>query len=195
MLPTAFAFTAAVASLGATTVDPAVYQVRALTASLLKSMRAGATESMAERYRDLQPVVAKAFALPLVARLSVGPEWTKFTPGQKEAVVAAFSRFTVANYAHNFRSFDGQKFVVDENVLHRGPEEVVRQHLIPLDESPADLLYLMEDVNGGWKIVDVYYNGISQLALHRADFAGAIGAGGAPLLIAHLNKVSDDLLK
>jgi len=50
-------------------------------------------------------------------------------------------------------------------------------------------------VDGAWKIIDVYTEGISALALRRSDFASAIASGGAPTLIAHLNKVSDDLMK
>jgi phospholipid transport system substrate-binding protein len=175
--------------------DRAVIEVRTLSASLLKSMRAGRAESMTERYRDLKAVIEEVFALPLMTRLSVGPNWVKFQPQQQQALVSAFSRFTVANYAHNFRSFDGEKFQVDENVVRRGPEEVVRAQIIPPNDTPANLLYLMVKVDGSWRIVDVYYNGISQLALHRADFASAVGSGGAAALIAHLNKVSDDLMK
>ena len=185
----------AIGSTDATAADRAVIEVQSLSASLLKSMRAGRSESMTERYRDLKPVIDEVFALPLMTRLSVGPSWARFSPQQQQALVKAFSRFTIANYAHNFRSFDGEKFQVDEKVVRRGPEEVVRAQLIPANDTPANLLYLMEKVDGLWRVVDVYYNGISQLALHRADFASAIGAGGAPVLIAHLNKVSDDLMK
>ena len=149
---------------------------------------------MADRYQELKPVIEQAFALPLMTRLSVGPKWAKFPARQQQALVAAFSRYTIANYAHNFRSFNGQKFAVDGSVVRRGSEKVVRARLNRSNHSPANLLYLMEEVGGAWKIVDVYYNGISQLALHRADFASAVGSGGAPVLIDHLNKVSADLM-
>jgi len=195
ILLSASVFASAVTPRDATAADRAVIEVKTLSASLLKSMRAGRSESMTERYRDLKPVIEEAFALPLMTRLSVGPNWVKFKPQQQQALVSAFSRFTIANYAHNFRSFDGEQFQVDEKVVRRGPEEVVRAQIIPSNDAPANLLYLMEKVDGSWRIVDVYYDGISQLALHRADFASAVGSGGAPVLIAHLNKVSDDLMK
>lgn len=190
-----FAFGSTLASAGAAADDPAVVQVRSLDASLLASMRAGRSESMRERYQRLKPAIERVFALPLMTRLSVGPNWAGFSPQQQGALVVAFSRYTIANYAHNFRNFDGQKFEVNADVVRRGSEKVVRASLIRANESAANLLYLMEKVDGDWKIVDVYYNGISQLALHRADFAGAVGSGGAPLLIAHLNNVSDELMK
>jgi phospholipid transport system substrate-binding protein len=195
MLLGALVLASAADSAPVTGVDPAVTQVQTLTAALLKSMQAGSAASATERYRELQPVIERVFALPLMTRLSVGPEWSKFPPEQQKALVAAFSRYTVVNYVHNFRSFDGQKFDVDPNVLTRGREKVVRSRLIPANDTPTSLLYRMVEVDGVWKIVDVDYNGISQLTLHRVDFAAAIASGGAPALIAHLEKVSDDLMK
>ena len=87
--------------------DPAAMQVQILTNSLLESMHAGSTISMTERYRKLEPVIQQAFALPLVTRLAVGPDWAKFSSAEQKAVIAAFTRFTTANYAYNFRNFDG----------------------------------------------------------------------------------------
>ena len=175
--------------------DPAAAQVQTLTSSLLKSMKAGPGTPMTTRYRNLEPVIEQAFALPLMTRLAVGPDWAKFSPEEQKAVIAAFRRFTVANYAFNFRDFDGQRFEIDDNVVSRGEDKVVRTRLVSPHGTPASLLNRMHEVNGTWKIVDVYYNGVSELTLRRSDFAAAIAGGGAPVLIAHLNKVSDDLMK
>jgi len=175
--------------------DPAATQVQTLIDALLKSMRAGSAESMTERYRSLEPVIEQTFALPLVTRLAVGPEWANFSPEQQQGVITAFTRFTIANYAHNFRDFDGQKFEMDDNVQTRGQDKIVRTRVIPAHDVPVSLLYRMHEVEGTWKILDVYSNGVSELALRRSDFAAAIASGGAPVLIAHLNKASDGLMK
>ena len=175
--------------------DPAAIQVQTLTDALLKSMRAGSKESMPERYRALEPVIEQVFALPTVTRLAVGPDWASFSADDQKAVIAAFTRFTVANYAHNFRDYDGQKFEIDDNVVTRGTDKIVRSRIIPAHDVPVSLLYRMHEEDGAWKIIDVYSNGVSELALRRADFAAALGAGGAPVLIAHLNKASDGLMK
>ena len=175
--------------------DPAAVQVQTLTSSLLKSMRAGTAESMTERYRELEPVIERVFALPLVTRLSVGPDWANFSPDQQKDLIVAFTRYTVANYAYNFRDFDGQKFEIEDDVMSRGEEKIVRTRVIPPHDTPVSLHYRMREVDGTWKIIDVYSNGVSELALRRSDFSAAIAAGGAPVLIAHLNKVSDRLMK
>jgi phospholipid transport system substrate-binding protein len=175
--------------------DPAVIQVKTLTDALLESMRAGAAQSITERSRKLQPVIEQVFALALVAHFAVGPEWTSFSPDQQKGIIAAFTRFTVANYAHNFNSYDGQKFEIDDNVATRGQDKIVRTRIIPTHDTPVSLLYRMHEVDGAWKIVDVFSNGVSELALRRTDFGAALAAGGPPELIAHLNKSSDLLMK
>ncbi|HEV2271859.1 MAG TPA: ABC transporter substrate-binding protein [Ktedonobacteraceae bacterium] len=179
----------------ATASEPAVAQVQTLSSALLAAMKAGPRASMMERYRQLKPVVEQTFALPFMTRLSVGPDWAKFSPQQQKALVAAFSRYTIANYAHNFHDFNGQRFDVDANVITRGPDKVVRTSITSTDGTATNLLYRMRDVDGAWKIVDVFFNGVSQLTLHRVDFTSAIGSGGAPALIAYLNKLSDGLMK
>ena len=179
----------------ATASDPAAIQVQTLSDALLKSMRAGSAQSMAERYRSLEPVIEQTFALPLVTRLAVGPDWANFSPDQQKAVIAAFTRFTVANYAHNFHEFDGQKFEIDDNVSIRGTDKIVHTRVIPRNDTPTSLLYRMHEVEGTWRIIDVYSNGVSELALRRSDFAAALASGGAPVLIDHLNKASEILMK
>ena len=179
----------------AATAEPAVAQVQTLTGALLAAMKAGPRTSVTQRYRDLEPVINHTFALSFMTQLSVGPDWTKFSSQQQTALVAAFSRYTIANYAHNFDDFSGQRFEVDPNVIDRGPDEVVRSSITSSGGTATNLLYRMREIDGTWKIVDVFFNGVSQLALHRVDFASAIGAGGAPALISYLNKLSDGLMK
>jgi phospholipid transport system substrate-binding protein len=174
--------------------DPAASQVQTLTASLLQSMQAGPAQPMTERYRRLEPVIHQVIGLRLMTRLAVGPDWTNFSPEQQNSLIAAFSRFTIATYAHNFRDFSGQKFEIDD-VLSRGEDKIVRTRIIPAHDTPVNLLYRMREVDGVWKVIDVYSDGVSELTLRRDDFVAAIAAGGAPALITHLHKVSDDLMK
>lgn len=191
----ALLLTFAASSAQAAAGDPAVIQVQALSHSLLEAMKAGPAVATSERYRLLEPVIEQVFALPLMTRLSVGPSWTNFQPQQQSALVAAFSRYTIANYAHNFHDYNGQKFDVSENAVDRGKEKIVQARLEFPSDTPVDFLYRMREVDGVWKIVDVYFNGVSQLILHRTEFAEVIASGGPPALIAHLNEVSDRLMK
>jgi phospholipid transport system substrate-binding protein len=188
-------FAPAAESADAEVSDPAVAQVRALSDSLLKAMQAGKATSMAQRYRNLEPVIGQVFALPLMTRLAVGPDWASFSPEQQQAAISAFTRFTISNYAHNFNEYDGQKFEIDDKVLSRGEEKVVQTRIVSAHGTATSLLYRMREVGGTWKVLDVYSDGVSELTLRRTDFTEAVAAGGAPALIAYLNKASDGLMR
>jgi phospholipid transport system substrate-binding protein len=174
--------------------DPAASQVQALTDTLLQSMQAGPAEPMAERFRMLSPVINQVINLPAMARLAVGPAWNSFSPDQQSSLIAAFGRFTVANYAHNFRDYSGQKFEVGD-VVSRGEDKIVRGRILPAHDTPVNLLYRMREVDGVWKVIDVDSNGISELTLRRDQFGAALSAGGPSTLIAYLDRVSKELMK
>ena len=67
--------------------------------------------------------------------------------------------------------------------------------LISPHADAVNLMYRMRESSGSWKIIDVYYGSISQLTTRRSDFAAPIASSGAAGLIAHLNALSDDLLR
>jgi phospholipid transport system substrate-binding protein len=175
--------------------DPAVTQIESLDNALLASMKAGSMLTIAERYRQLTPVIERTFDLPVMTAFAVGSAWANLSGGEHEALIAAFTRLTVANYAHNFTSFDGERFEIQPDVAVRGVDKIVQTRLISPHSAPVNLTYRMRDSAGAWKIIDVYYGAISQLTTRRADFAAPLASGGASGLIAHLNSLSDDLMK
>jgi phospholipid transport system substrate-binding protein len=175
--------------------DPAATQIESLDNALLASMKAGPTLTLAERYRQLAPVIERTFDLPVMTTFAVGSAWANFSSEEQRALIAAFTRLTIASYAHNFTSFDGERFEIQPDVAVRGVDKIVQTHLISPHSAPVNLAYRMRDSAGSWKIIDVYYGAISQLTTRRADFAAPIASGGAAGLIAHLNSLSDALLR
>ena len=175
--------------------DPAAAQVETFDNSLLAAMKAGKAAGAKGRARQLAPAVQRAFDLPSMTSFAVGPAWSQFTPAQKQQVIEAFTRLSVASWAHNFDSFSGEQFVIDPNVQTRGTDKVVQTKLTRPGGDPVSLIFRMRQVGGAWKIIDVYYGAISQLTTRRSDFAGPVASGGAAGLVAHLNQLTDNLLK
>ncbi len=139
-------------------------------------------------------MIERTFDLPTMTRLAIGPAWSNFSPAQQRAAIAAFSRLTIASYAHNFSIYGGERFEVDPDVVTRGPDKIVHTQLIAPRGSPIALTYQMREFGGSWKVIDVYYGAISQLAVGRPDIEASIASGGAPALIAHLNSLSDKMM-
>lgn len=175
--------------------DPAAQQVGAFYDALLDTMKQAKELGLTGRYEKLKPAVEQTYDLALMTSLAVGTSWSTISPGDQQALIAAFERMTIANYAMNFDGYSGEKFVVDPNVLSRGSDKVVQSKLVTSKES-IPFNYRMRQSNGAWKIVDVYLNGtISELATRRSDFASTLAAGGAPALIEKINELADKLMK
>lgn len=180
-----------------TPTDPAVKTIQGFYEVLVDTMKGGATLGIHGRYAKLKPAVEAAFNLPAMTQFAVGPTWSKFSAADQKALIDAFERMTVSNYAKNFASYGGQQFVVLPSVIERAPDKVVQSEMRPPKGDAIKFNYRMRDAGKGeWKVIDVLLAGFtSQLALRRSEFADTVAKQGAPGLIRKMNEVADNEMK
>jgi phospholipid transport system substrate-binding protein len=172
--------------------DPAVAQVKGFYDALTASMKMGG--STKGRYDKLLPAVEKAFDLPAMTAVAVGPGFASLPEADKKAQIEAFTRMTGANYDTNFDSFGGETFTVEPASIARGSDHFVKSTMKTKNETIA-FNYRTHQVGGEWKITDVYLAGnISQMAQKRSDFAGTLKAGGPEGLAKKINALADQNL-
>jgi phospholipid transport system substrate-binding protein len=175
----------------AQTADPAGAPIQALDDGLLAIMKGGKAMGFAGRAAKIGPVVDRAFDIPLMTRLSIGPAWTTTAPADQAALVAAIRKLTVAQYAGNFDGWSGESFRIAPQVETRGSDKLVRTTLVPTKGDATAIAYRLRQSGGQWKVIDVFYqNSVSQLATRRSDFASVLAKGGAKALVAHLDQLS-----
>jgi phospholipid transport system substrate-binding protein len=175
--------------------DPAAAQVDGFDNALLGVMKQADQLGVRGRARKLTPEIERAFNLPAMTRFAVGPSWSSMSDSDHAALIAAFTRYSAASYAHNFDGYSGEKFVIEPGVETRGPDKIVKSQLIPGHGDPVVIDYRMRNDGGTWKIIDVYFQGtISQLTTRRSDFAATV-AQGAGALVAHMDAQTEKLLK
>jgi len=173
--------------------DPSVAQVQGFYDALQASMKAGG--SAKSRYEKLKPAVEKAFDLQAMTAAAVGPAWASASDADKKALVDAFSRMTIANYAKNFDSYGGEKFTVEPASIVRGSDHFVKSAYVPPKGDSIAFNYRLHQVGSDWKITDVLLAGnISQMAQKRSDFAGVLTSGGVSALTKRINALSDQML-
>lgn len=176
--------------------DPAAARIESFDAAVIKTLQAGKAAGAAGRAKVVGPAVEQTFDLPFMTRVAVGPDWTKMSPEDQAALLKAYSRFAVANWAKNFSDYSGQKLEIDGPVQTRGADKIVKTKLTSPGSAPVTLAYRMRDNGAGWKVIDVYYNStISQITTQRSDFASTLQSGGAKALVAKLDAQTDKLLK
>jgi phospholipid transport system substrate-binding protein len=176
--------------------DPAAAKIESFDAAVIKTLQAGKAAGAAGRAKVVGPAVEQTFDLPFMTRVAVGPDWAKMSSDDQAALLKAYSRFAVANWAKNFDNYSGQKLELDGPVQTRGADKLVKTKLTGPGSSPVSLAYRMRDSGQGWKVIDVYYNStISQITTQRSDFASTLSSGGAKALVAKLDAQTDKLLK
>jgi phospholipid transport system substrate-binding protein len=175
--------------------DQAVQPVQSFYDALVSTMKQGKQLGVKGRYEKLKPVIEKSFDLPGMTRLSVGPKWNEMTPADQQELIAALSRYTIANYASNFDSFSGEKFTVEPASTERKADRVVFTKLVAGSQT-IPFNYLMRQSGSNWKVIDIYLNGfVSQMAKQRSDFGATVTAGGAPALVKKIDALADKLMK
>jgi phospholipid transport system substrate-binding protein len=132
-----------------------------------------------------------------MVRISTGAAWRKMSEAEQSAVLAAFSDWTVANYAGNFGAWDGENFETKSQSPDDGKGNAMVNTQLNVKGMPPVLFnYRLHKADNVWKIFDIYLDGaISQLAMRRAEFAAVLARGTSAELIAHMKKLTKDAEK
>ena len=176
---------------------PAVDVIKSYYDTLLSVMKDATKLGLKGRYEKLGPAIRKAFNLPLMTRLSVGPDWTKLSADVQQRLVAAFSDMSIATYASRFDGYSGEHFEVDPKPAPSTGGVIVNTKLVQTNgDPPVQLNYLMRDGDAGWQIIDVFLQGtISELASRRSEFSAVLRRDGPDALVKLIQARADALKK
>lgn len=144
----------------------------------------GGLSARADRFES---VVREYYDIPAMAAIVVGPKWAATPPEDRAAAVKALTRHSALTLARSFGTFDGQVFAIDPQIISRGTRRIVKVTITSSGKKDMVFYQLRDGVQ--WKIVDVISDGVSQLALQRADVASTVSSGGAAGLVARFGKL------
>lgn len=168
---------------------PASQVIERFNAALLKVMQEAETLRYAGRYEALAPAVTSTFALPFMARVAAGRYWKNLSAAQRDRLVDAFTRLTIATYAARFNGYSGQRFeIVGEGPAPRDTT-LVKTRIVKSDGDPVPINYLLRPKGEGWEVVDIHLKGrISELAIRRSEYSAILGREGFDGLLAALER-------
>jgi len=162
--------------------------VEKLHSSLLAVMKDGDKIGYQGRYDQLAPVIHSTFDMPFISKTVLGKYWETFNSEQQSRFVEAFTQLSIATYAANFKSYSGERFkVISEKEVSGGRIQVQTQ-LIKSDGGKVGLDYLLHRADGEWRVINVIAEGVSDLALKRADYSAFLKSKGFEALLMKLNE-------
>ena len=159
--------------------------------SLHNSLYAAAVSSASfdERYEQIAPVVSKSYDFTFISRFILRRSWSKLDSAQRERFITAFERLSVATYVSRFAELEDQSIVVTDAQPAAGKGDRVQVDTqLQVDDQEVMLSYTLKQGEGNWMIVNVVADGVSDLALRRAEYSRKLKeAKGFDGLLEHIN--------
>jgi phospholipid transport system substrate-binding protein len=106
----------------------------------------------------------------------------------RERFVVAFERLSVATYASRFKNVTAATFASTASAAaaDNGRMQVATQIARP-NAAAVSLEYLLQQHDGSWKIINIVADGVSDLALKRAEYQRILTGGTLDDLIKELD--------
>lgn len=166
----------------------AVEVVEKLHSTLLAIMKDGNTIGYQGRYDRLAPVIHSHFDIPFVSSTVLGKQWEALNSEQRSRFIKVFTQLSIATYAANFKSYSGEYFKVISEKDVSGGRVLVQTQLVKSDGEKIQLDYLLNRTGGEWRVINIIAQGVSDLALKRADYSAFLKSKGFEALLKKLNE-------
>ncbi|MDD2749525.1 MAG: ABC transporter substrate-binding protein [Acidithiobacillus sp.] len=159
-----------------------------LNNALIATMKLGPASSFQERYKKLYNTVSKSFNFTEIARFSLGGSWYKLSTHERHQFIQSLKDYSVANYAVHFDHYSGQQFTPPVSTSKNDHQAIVKTALIsPNSGQKNTFSYLLRQRNGRWQIINVVTDGVSSLAMQKAELTSLLKREGFKALLNKLN--------
>jgi phospholipid transport system substrate-binding protein len=141
-----------------------------------------------ERYRALEPLIDATHDLSYIAEFALRRQWGSLGDADRERFIAAFRRLSVMTYAARFRAVGPDTFrpITEAGAAGSSRRAEVATAVAREGQPDVTLEYLLQEGPGGWRIINIVADGVSDLALKRAEYQRLYASGGIDGLVAEL---------
>lgn len=184
---------------GASAADIATDTPTATIASLQQGLVAAASRPNAtieQRFAALEPVVVATHDLPYIAEFALRRQWPGLAEADRARYVAAFQRLSVMTYAARFKAVGADTFrpIVAAPADASGRVQVATA-VARAEQPDVSLEYVLQQDGASWRIVNIVADGVSDLALKRAEYQRLFTSGGIDGLVAELEAQTERLTR
>lgn len=127
-----------------------------------------------DRYARLETAIDTTFDMETVSRMSLGTPWRKLETDARKEFSQLMRELITATYADRFDSYNDQQFEITGITEPRPGRWLVRTRLIRKSGKPVVLDYYFK----GQQVFNVVADGVSDLAVRRADYTAVVNSDG-----------------
>ncbi|MCH9639253.1 MAG: ABC transporter substrate-binding protein [Betaproteobacteria bacterium] len=163
--------------------------VHNLQTSLLQAMREGEQLDYQGRFEFLSPVINQTHDIDLIIKTILGATlWFEMGVEQQTLLTDTFQKLSIATYAGRFFKYDGEQFEISEQQELPRDQVLVRSRLIKGDGDSVNFDYVLRQSKGQWRIVNILFDGVSDLAIKRSEYRAVLQRDGFSVLIEILEE-------
>ena len=142
----------------------------------------------------IMTLIQNTYRVEKMLSLIIGNEWKNVSIKKKKQLVNVFTEYISKNYIRRFVKINKPVFTTNEIKDVGKNYKMVRTQLIVGNEK-VSVNYLLNEVNGYWKIFDVLLAGsVSEIATKKSEFASFISKNNVDSLIEAISKKNKILL-
>lgn len=113
--------------------------------------------------------IEAAFDMPFIAQRVLHRHWADLSADQRSQFVSAFGNMVTSTYASEFNDFSGETFTtLNTDALPNG-DQLVHAKLTPGSGDVVNFDYVLRNQDG-WRIINVLYDGVSDMATKSAQY-------------------------
>jgi phospholipid transport system substrate-binding protein len=163
-----------------------------LNTTIIDAMKNAKQLGYKGRYAKLDPVIKETHDFTAIAQIALGSHWKSLDDDKKKAFVDKLTDLSIATYAAQFNSYAGEDFKYESEQGMKANRVTLRYQLVAPKEKPVIFEYVLGQRNGQWAIINIVVDGISDLALKKAQYTSIIEREGFDNLLNKLNqKITD----
>jgi len=160
--------------------------VASLHRGLIAAAQAHPGANVDARYHALEPLVEQTHDLAYIAEFALRKQWPMLGESDRRRFVAAFEKLSVMTYASRFKNVTERTFKSGGPATIESGRAHVLTSIARQAQPDVSLDYMLEQKDGAWRIINIIADGVSDLALKRAEYQRILGAGSLDDLIKEL---------
>lgn len=181
MQPRRFFLSIATAALitGTTLTPPAAAQTASQAAAFVRGTGAAMVQVVngeapdQEKSQAMARIIDQRVDVNGIARFCLGPFWRQASPAQQQEYLDLFHRLLVFNIDSKMGEYRGVTFTITHTASGQGGQ-VVGTIIKRPNQPPSNVDWVVQDVGGSPKIVDVVAEGTSLKVTQRSDYSSFI---------------------
>lgn len=147
-----------------------------------------ADESLDARFRAIQQVISETHDFRDMSRFLLRREWADLSGKQRRMFEERFIVLSTSQYASRFARLGRDSTEIVGVEMASSTRAYVHASLTDADGDEVPLSYTLQRTADAWRIANVVANGVSDLALRRAEYSSLLRNEGFEVLMEHLDE-------